>query len=155
MLNLYEEFKLLVAKLSEQNIDYALCGGLAMAIYGVPRATVDIDLLILTESLEKVITLAKQLGYTFEAKPMTFARGDIEIRRISKVDPDSGDVLILDLLLVTPAITSAWDSKIEVEWESGKLRVVSREGLIMLKTLRSSGQDLDDIKRLKEVVDES
>jgi hypothetical protein len=155
MLNLYEEFKSLVVKLSEQNIDYALCGGLAMAIYGVPRATVDIDLLILTESLEKVISLAKQLGYTFEAKPMTFAKGVIEIRRTSKVDPDSGDVLILDLLLVTSAITSAWESKVEVEWESGKLKVVSREGLIMLKSLRSSGQDLDDIKRLKEVVDES
>jgi len=68
--------------------------------------------LILTESLEKVIALAKQLGYTFEAKPMTFAKGNIEIRQISKVDPDSGDVLMLDLLLVTPAITSAWESKI-------------------------------------------
>jgi hypothetical protein len=155
MLNLYEEFKSLVTKLSEQNIDYALCGGLAMAIYGVPRATVDIDLLILTESLENIISLAKELGYTFEAKPMTFAKGAVEIRRISKIDPESGDVLMLDLLLVTSAITPAWDSRVEVEWENGKLKVVSRDGLIMLKTLRGSGQDLDDINRLKGVVDES
>jgi hypothetical protein len=28
--------------------------------------------------------------------------------------------------------------------------VVSREGLIYLKSLRSSGQDLDDIQKLKE-----
>jgi hypothetical protein len=38
----------------------------------------------------------------------------------------------------------------EVEWEGGKLQVVSQEGLITLKSLRMSGQDLDDIKQLKE-----
>jgi hypothetical protein len=41
-------------------------------------------------------------------------------------------------------------SRREVEWEDGKLWLVSREGLITLKSLRGSGQDLDDIQRLKE-----
>lgn len=35
-----------------------------------------------------------------------------------------------------------------------KLKVLSPEGLIMLKSLRNSGQDIDDIEYLKELVDE-
>ena len=57
---------------------------------------------------------------------------------------------MLDLLLVTPAILPAWESRQEVAWEHGTLRVVSRDGLIALKSLRGSGQDLEDIMRLKQ-----
>ena len=67
----------------------------------------------------------------------------------------SGDLFSLDFLLVTPEIDSVWRSRREVEWEEGKLWLVSREALITLKSLRGSGQDLDDIKKLKEGVDES
>ena len=155
MLDLYDEFKALIAKLAEHKSDYALCGGLAMAVYGIPRATVDIDLLISVESLEAVKALAYELGYTLEAQPMKFAGGAIDIHRISKLDPDSGDILMLDLLLVTPPIREVWESRIEVEWETEKLQVVSREGLITLKSLRKSGQDLDDIKSLTENTNES
>ena len=61
-------------------------------------------------------------------------------------------MLVLDLLLVTPEIMMVWESKQEVEWKRGKLWVVA--GLIALKALRNSGQDQDDIKRLKEGLDE-
>jgi len=40
MLDLYEELKAIISALEENGIDYALCGGLAMAVYGAPRATV-------------------------------------------------------------------------------------------------------------------
>jgi|SRR6185503_15374893 len=155
MLDLYDEFKSIIAALTEREIDYAVCGGLAMAVYGLARATVDIDLLIPAESLEEVKKVAKQLGYTIEAMPMTFAKRAVEIRRVSKLDPESGDLLVLDLLLVTPQIQEAWESRTDVEWEYGKLKAVSREGLIALKSLRASGQDLDDINRLREAQDES
>jgi len=61
----------------------------------------------------------------------------------------SGDLFSLDFLLVTPEIDSVWRSRREVEWEEGKLWLVSREALITLKSLRGSGQDLDDIKKNK------
>lgn len=155
MLDLFDEFQALLAGLSERQIAYALCGGLAMAVYGIPRATLDIDLLIPDKSQDAVLDVARKLGYTFEAQKMSFARGMIKIRRVSKLDSKSGDVLTLDLLVVTPAIRKVWESRIEVEWEKGKLWVVSREGLIALKSLRASGQDLDDIKCLEEDEDES
>lgn len=154
VLDLYEELQRLIARLEERQLDYALCGGLAMAVYGAPRATVDIDLLIPGGSVQDAFQLARELGYTVEAAPMTFAGGAIRIRRLSKIDADSGDVLTLDLLLVTPEIAQVWDGREEVEWEGAKLSVVSSEGLIALKTLRGSGQDLDDIERLRGESDE-
>jgi len=52
MIDLSDELKGLIAKLNQENIEYALCGGLAIAIYALPRATLDIDLLIELNSLE-------------------------------------------------------------------------------------------------------
>lgn len=85
---------------------------------------------------------------------MTFAAGAVEIRRISKPDPEGGDVLMLDLLLVTPAIQRVWEQREQVQWEDGPLWVVPRDGLIGLKELRDSGTDRDDIRRLREPDDE-
>jgi len=149
MLDLFDEFNKLVARFVEGHIDYALYGGLALAVYGIPRATIDIDLMIQPRSLETVLTLVRELGYIKEALPMRFGNQEIEIRRISKFDNESGDMLSLDLLQVTPALLPMWESRQEVAWENGTLWVVSRDGLITLKSMRGSGQDLDDIRRLK------
>ncbi len=154
MLNLYDEFKSLISTLHQFDIEYAVCGGLAMAVHGFPRATIDIDLLIPEESLNETLSAADQLGYTMKAMPMRFAGGKTESRRVSKLDPESGDVLTLDLLLVTPAIREVWESRLEALWENQKLLVVSRAGLIALKSLRNSEQDIADIKRLTEEADE-
>jgi len=155
MLDLYEELKTLVRHLNEAKIDYALCGGLALAVYGITRATVDIDILIEKKTLAEVHFTAQGLGYTLKAEPMTFAQGVVEIHRVSKIDPESRDLFSLDFLVVTPDIISVWEDRKEVEWEGGKLSVLSREGLITLKSLRKSGQDLDDIQKLKEGFDEA
>jgi hypothetical protein len=155
MFDLYDEFRKLIAALDEHQIDYALCGGLAMAIYDRPRATVDIDLLILSESLDQVIAIATVLGYVIRGMDITFANGAIEIRRLSKIDRESGQVLSLDLLLVTPEIREAWDSRIKADWEDGKLSVVSRASLIALKRIRGSAQDEADIGALQEDINDA
>lgn len=150
MLDLYDELRRLIAALDEHQIDYALCGGLAMAVYDRPRATVDIDVLILSESLEAVMAIATKIGYQIRGLDMTFSLGAIEIRRVSKVDKISGQVLSLDLLLVTPAIQYIWNSRVQAVWEDGYLSVVSLAGLIALKRLRHSLQDLADIDSLQK-----
>jgi hypothetical protein len=121
-----------------------------MAVWAFPRATVDIDILIEPRSVPSVEEVGESLGYTIKARPMSFSSGAIEIRRLSKVDPVGGDVLMLDLLLVTPLLKDVWEGRTRVEWAGGSIAVVSREGLVKLKTFRSSGTDLDDIRRLEE-----
>jgi hypothetical protein len=156
MLDIYDELRRLVELLEAEKIDYALCGGLAMAVHGQPRATIDIDLLIHSESSERLLAAAAiTLDYRIRGMDMSFAKGVVEIRRVSKIDPESGDLLSLDLLLVTPPLLPVWESRIEASWEGGQLIVVSPGGLIALKQLRGSGQDLDDIKKLKEGTDDA
>ena len=155
MLDLYEELRRLIAALDKHKIEYALCGGLAMAIFDRPRATVDIDLLIEAESLVELIDLAKTLDYTVRGLDMSFANEAIEIRRVSKIDQETGFVLSLDMLLVTPKIQGIWDSRVQANWEGGKLSVVSREGLIALKKIAGRPQDIADISALTEDSDDA
>jgi len=153
-MDILDELKELINKLNEEKIEYALCGGLAMAIYALPRATLDIDILIESNSLETARRAVHDLGFTLKAAPMEFHEGKIHIHRLSKIEPGSGEVIVLDLLIVTPEIKNAWDSRIKVEWEHGDIDVVSPEGLILLKSFRRSGQDQDDIDFLRSIVDE-
>lgn len=150
MLDLYEEFKAIIAALSDNAIDYAVCGGLAMSIHGFTRATVDIDLLIQAESFDLIQRVLSEKGYIIKGLPMTFANEQVEIRCISKIEAESGDLMRLDLLLVTPTLKKIWETREQIEWENGNLWVVSRDGLIELKLLRGSLQDLADIQRLNE-----
>jgi hypothetical protein len=146
MLDIVDELRILAAKLDEQGIEYALCGGMAMGVHGHLRTTIDIDMLVLPQSLPQVLEVAGSLGYNIRGLDMDFRA--VEIRRVSKIDPDSHDLLSLDFLLVNPEIQSVWDSRIQADWEHGILSVVSRQGLAQLKALRNSDQDALDIKIL-------
>src|ERR1051325_2172090 len=120
-----------------------------MAVWGVPRATIDIDLLIEPAMLDRALDAVRPLGYVIRARPMDFSGGAIAIRRVSKVEAESGDTLMLDLMLVTPALEDVWAGRERLEWDRGTITVVSKSGLIKLKTFRSSGRDLDDIALLR------
>ena len=45
-MNLKDELFLIVETLERGGVEYALCGGMAVAVHGYVRATKDIDLLI-------------------------------------------------------------------------------------------------------------
>jgi hypothetical protein len=153
-MNLFDEFLKLTDRFNNEKIEYALCGGLAMAVYAFPRATLDIDILIERETLAKVKKIAKELGFSFDAGLITFKEGSIQIYRLTKFDPDSGEPLALDLVLITQDIKEVWETRQWITWDEGKIPVVSPQGLIKLKSLRFSGQDQDDIKHLREIINE-
>ncbi len=153
-MELFEEFSALVEEFDSENIEYALCGGLAMAVYAFPRATLDIDILIEPESLEKAKDAANRLGFVFDAGLMKFGGGTVQIYRLTKISSDSGEPLMLDMLLVTSEMKEVWETKKFLKWDKGKLPVVSVKGLIKLKTMRSSRQDNADIEKLESIDDE-
>jgi hypothetical protein len=153
-MELFEEFSKLVSEFKKENIEYALCGGLAMAVYAFPRATLDIDILIEPQTLEKAKSIAKRLGFTFDAGLMKFSNEAVQIYRLTKVGSESNDTLALDMLLLTPEIKEVWETKQTLTWDQGDLPVVSPKGLINLKSLRLSGQDQDDIRHLESILDE-
>ena len=151
-MDILDELKAVIAKLDQDGIDYALCGGLAMAVYDLPRATLDIDLLIHLDSLFRAKRAVEPLGFTLSGAPMEFHGGQIQIHRLCKVEPGTGEGLVLDFLLVTPGTATAWATRREVEWEGRSLKVVSPEGLILLKSFRRSGRDQDDIGHLQSII---
>lgn len=149
MPTLLQEFTNITTALNENEIDYAICGGWAMAILGYPRATIDIDLLILSKDLDEVSKIAQSFGYDVEGLPLHFHDGKIEIRRISKIDKETKSLLTIDFLLVTEAIKDVWRNRRIFRWNEGKVFSVSKEGLIFLKTISGRLQDLADIERLE------
>jgi len=114
-MDLLEELKKLTQKLDQSGIDYALCGGLALAIYAKPRATLDIDIMVQPDDFSETEKEAKELGYTMSSAMMEFSDGAVKLQRLSKVDKAAGEYFMLDLLLVTPEIKNAWDDRKTVE----------------------------------------
>ncbi len=149
MATLLDEFRSITAALNEAGIEYAVCGGWAMAIHGVLRATVDIDFLVLSEDVQKAFSVARSCGYDVEGLPLSFNNGAFELRRISKVDRDSRELITVDFLLVTEVYRDVWDTKEETESEFGPMKVVSKAGLIKMKLVAGRDKDLLDIKELE------
>ncbi len=148
MTTLLDELSQLISALNENKVEYAVCGGLALTIHGFPRATFDIDILIRTESLEKSYEIAARYGYHIRGLDTSFKERAVEIRRVSKID-DDGEVLSLDLLLVTPKVEDVWQTKENLQWQNKNLWIVSREGLIKMKILAGRAKDLIDVDRLE------
>jgi hypothetical protein len=149
MPTLLDEFRSITAALNGADIEYAVCGGWAMAIHGLLRATVEIDLLVLAEDLEKAFKVARSCGYDVEGLPLSFDHGAFELRRISKVDQHSRELITVDFLLVTEIYKDVWDTKELTESEFGPMKVVSKAGLIKMKMLAGRNKDLLDIKELE------
>ncbi|MFM9904126.1 MAG: hypothetical protein ACKVQJ_06080 [Pyrinomonadaceae bacterium] len=150
MTTLLDEFKAITGALNDAGIEYAVCGGWAMAIHGLPRATMDIDLLVLAGDVEKIWEITQTLGYDVEGLPLHF---DVEIRRISKLDRESKKLFTLDLLLVGDNIRDIWSSREKMSWKEGETWVVSSIGLIKMKRLAGRKQDLLDIEKLQEAAE--
>ncbi len=149
MIDIFNELKIITSTLKQNNLEYALCGGLAMAVHSFPRATVDIDLIVLSKDILRLKNILADLGYILESAPMSFSNGIIKMNRISKKDNDSEDFLSVDIIEVTKQLETVWNTKINYNWENGIISVISKEGLIYMKQLRGSGQDQDDIEKLK------
>jgi hypothetical protein len=145
-MTLYEELERLVARLESADVPYALCGGLAMAVHGRPRATMDIDLLTPAASLDAIRGVTRGLGFQENPRSMSLARGQIELHRFVKVVGD--DVLPLDIILVSPLFADIWTDRQRVPSGFGDIWVLSANALARMKALRGSGQDQDDIRHL-------
>lgn len=148
-MDLIREFAALIDLFHREGIEYAVCGGIAVTIHGYVRTTKDIDFLIRAEDAERVARLVEQIGFLDDSGNIPFGEKQAErtiVRRVLKVA--GRDYLMLDLILVSPILEPAWQSRTRVEWEGRRVSVVSREGLALMKTLAGRDQDLADLKQL-------
>jgi hypothetical protein len=150
-MNFYEELVALIVSLDEARIDYAICGGVALAIHGHPRFTKDIDLVVQAEDVDRIQRVVAERGFTLPALPMTFDAGSSTERRVHRLSKiDEADLLTLDLLVLRgPAFRGVWDDREEFAWRERSVRAVSRQGLITMKRAAGRPQDLVDIDLLE------
>jgi hypothetical protein len=144
---LHEEFAALIGALEAEHLEYAVAGGLAVAIWGAPRATTDIDLLVCRKDVGRVLLVAKRLGFDIIADPMKFSDGG-ELCRATKFD--AGEQLTLDLLLTDPE-HPWWRTRERHPFGAGMVTVVSRDTLLAMKASAARPQDIADIVKLREL----
>jgi hypothetical protein len=148
-MDLIEELLGLVDALNAERIEYAVCGGIAVAVHGHPRFTKDIDLLVQAADLGRIGELARARGFTLTGVPMRFGVGTAKEREIVRLTKAVGpEALTLDMLLVGEALVDVWSTRTRLKWQGRELGVVSRDGLLRMKRLSGRAQDLADIEAL-------
>jgi Aminoglycoside-2''-adenylyltransferase len=151
-MNFYDEFKALIDLLNREGVDYAVCGGVAVAFHGYPRLTDDIDILVQEQDLARISEIVKEVDFVFDAGRIPFDVGrpnQREIQRISKILGE--DVLTLDLLIVESVYQSVWDNRGKLSWEGRQLGLVSLDGLLEMKHIAGRNKDLLDIDELTKI----
>jgi hypothetical protein len=152
VLDLFEELKGVLDKLNECKVPYALCGGMAMAAHGFPRATVDIDLLVPENAIPRALEALKAIGYA-ATTDLTLGAGTVFLTRALKFDSTSDDYLVIDVLHASGALETVFDDHSVVSTRFGDAVVLSKEALIKMKRIRNSAQDVADIENLSGKTD--
>ncbi len=151
MYDLVAEVMKITGILEDGGIKYALCGGLAVGIYTEPRATIDIDLVVEPDDLERIIERLKEAGYEKFSGPMPLEKGRMNIQRLVKLEQGKPEVLMLDLCMPDKnKYKKVWKDWRKVPFQDAHIWVLSREGLIEMKSERRSDKDLLDLKALEK-----
>lgn len=158
------EYLELFKKLEEKQVRYLICGGLAVNIYGIPRMTADIDLLLdLTEeNIEKFENAVKFLMYQAQIPVSLKTFINKEERQNAIKDKNliaysyfnsRSNYMSLDVLIDVPIpFADMWNSKESRLVEGVSVNIVSIEQLIILKQYANRKQDQDDILLLSKLI---
>ncbi len=158
-LNLFKALKV-------HEIDYLLIGGLAMNLHGVPRMTMDVDLVIALDNrnVSKLITCISELGL----------RPSVPVKLEDLADKKKCDALFLEKnLIALPLISStpatptvdivihhplnfqqAFAKKVERDLAGTPVLLACMEDMITLKKAAGRAQDLSDIAHLEQFLHE-
>ena len=148
--DLEKELMVATKALAETGVSYALCGGLALAVHGHPRATKDIDFLVPAGSVGTGLEALGRAGFTLRAGPIPpGTAGPHPQRRFRATKVSGGARLTVDLLEVSASDASAWDTRVSLEWKGQPRSVVSRQGLIDMKRLSTRLKDRADVETLE------
>jgi hypothetical protein len=148
--NLVDELHAVCAALVQSGVRHAVCGGVAVTVYGATRSTKDIDILVAPEDLARALDVVRPLGYAFAAFPMVFDEGTERQRTVQRVSKlEEGQHLVLDFLVAEASLQGFLDGSVKVELPQGPIVVVSRDVLIAMKRQAGRTQDLADLEHLE------
>lgn len=142
--------------LDELNIKYSLIGGLAVSMLSKPRATEDVDFLILLpEDKKKNLVHRLKQNFTIIQNKEPFNLNDTKIWRLILKEKQAEDYefIVLDFLLVNSEYgiyKKAIDDALNINIFNTEIKVADVESLIEIKKLSNRKQDLIDIEELRK-----
>lgn len=134
----------------QHEVRYLVIGGIAAVLYGVPRATFDLNILIeaTPENTRRLIDALLDAGMG------TASLTDVDEILANQITIFKDRVRI-DVQISTPGLRfqDAWKRRETIEYQGQAFYVVSREDLISSKRAAGRDVDLEDV-RLLELPDE-
>jgi hypothetical protein len=130
----------------QHKVRYMVIGGVASVLYGVPRATFDLDILIeaTTENAQRLLAALMEAG--FGTATMTNAE-DIVEHEITVFN----DRVRIDVQTRTPGVSfqDAWRRRKTLTYQGQDFFILSREDLIAAKRASGRQVDLEDVHLLE------
>ncbi|MCS7004580.1 MAG: nucleotidyl transferase AbiEii/AbiGii toxin family protein [Cytophagales bacterium] len=157
------EYLNLFRSLFEAKVRYLICGGLAVNVYGIPRMTADIDLLLdfEEENIRRFEKVVADLAYK-SLIPLTLQELLDESYRISVIKNRNliaysyyntrSNYMNLDIMIDMPfSFEEMWKVREIRRTEKIEINIVSLEHLIEMKKYANRIQDQQDISLLSRL----
>lgn len=134
------------ASFQRHDVKYVVIGGIAAVLYGVPRATFDLDILIeaTPENAQRLLDalLDARLGTAALTSAEELLAHEITIFM---------DRVRIDVQTTTPGLRfeEAWQNRVAMEYQGQTFYVVSRDDLIASKRATGRDIDLEDVRLLE------
>jgi predicted nucleotidyltransferase len=133
----------LVGALDDHEIPYMVVGGLANAIWGEARATVDVDVTVWVEepATAEVVDYLTSAFRTLTAEPVDF------VRKTRVLPLESADGVRMDVIFgVLPFEKAAIERAVAIAVEGRSVRVCTAEDLLLMKIVSNRERDQADAK---------
>lgn len=140
------QLKGVFASLQTYNVKYVVIGGIAAVLYGVPRATFDLDILIeaTPDNARRLLQalLEANLGTASLVSADELLAHEITVFK---------DRVRIDVQTTTPGLRfdDAWHRRETMEYQGQTFYVVSRDDLIAAKRAAGRKVDLEDVRLLE------
>jgi len=154
-------FKKLFSSLNKESVRYMVAGGIAVNLYGIERATADIDIVVNLEkrNLSKFIRVAKKLGLKPKVPVTLNDFTDSEKRKSWIVDKGmmvfslydtKNPFFLIDIFVEVPFdFDEVYKQRKRIKFEDTIIPVVPIKTLIEMKKKSGRPQDRADVFYLK------
>ena len=157
-------FKRLFRALNEESVEYLVGGGIAVNLYGIERATADIDIILNleTENTLKFAKVAKDLGLQpkiavalddFLDAPTRKAWADNKEMVVFSLYDAEYPFFVVDVFIEMPFdFKRVYSNRKIIEFEDTFIPVVPLDELIGMKERSNRPQDQSDVFYLRRII---
>ncbi len=157
-------FKRFFAALQQEGVQYLVAGGVAVNLYGIERATADIDIVLKldNENIDRFIAAAGKLGLASKEPVALETLRDPAQRKqwvdkkhlavFSLIDPKAS-FFLLNIFVQTPfPFEEVYAARETMRYEEVDIPVIPIPALIKMKTASDRPQDKSDVFYLKKIL---